>query len=288
MAFFRRRFRKSGFRKRNGSRSIRRSGSKAFNRGRFNRRSNKYRNTRVRIPNRIMPDYTLVRLKDSITYITPVGTTPTAVGELSTINFNIAGNDLFDAFDSLGTPYDDSQPTGFDQWMAFYNNFIVHKSSIAITPLFWNTTVFPAAGNPPYQITITPVTVSGLTSSNIDFDEQPYAKYRIYNQLLALRSSSGYALQQTGQQSPPKVFNSMMTKKMLGVKDLSDYSDVRGTSTTSPVDLWYWNVEIKSLVPAPTTTIASAIQQMGVRIDISYKVQLMDRNTIPESDEPAA
>lgn len=281
MAFFRRR---SGYRKRTASRRFTRKTNRVARRSFGRPRYSKFRRTKVKIPNRIMPDYTLVKMKDSITYITSVGNTPGAVGDFSTINFNIAGNDLFDAFDSLGTPYDDSQPTGFDQWMGFYNNFIVHKSSISVTPLFWNTTEFPAAGNPPYQITITPVTVSGLVSANIDFDEQPYAKYRIFNQLLALRSGTGYALQQTGQQSPPKVYNSMMTKKMLGVKDLSDYADVRGTSSSSPVDLWYWNIEIKSLVPAPTTTIASAIQQMGVRIDISYKAQLLDRNTIPESD----
>lgn len=279
--------RRSGFRKRTASRRFTRKSNRVARRSFGRPRNNKFRRTKVRIPNRIMPDYTLVKMKDSILYITGPGDTPGAVGAQSTINFNIAGNDLFEAFDTLGAPYDDSQPTGFDQWMAFYNNFIVHKSSISIEPMFWDTSDGATTGQPPYQITITPVTVQGLTSATIDFDEQPYCKYRIYNSALALRSPggpSGSAFT-TGQQSPPRVFNSMMTKKVLGVKDLSDYSGVRGTSSASPSELWYWNVEIKSLMPAAAATSAYALTSMGLKIDINYKVQLLDRNTIPESDE---
>lgn len=249
----------------------------------------KYRQTRVKIPTRIMPDYTLVRMKDSITYLTTTGTSAGA-NYSSRINFTISGSDIYAPFDLLGTPYDKYQPTGFSQWMAFYNNFLVHKSSIRITPIYWHHT--GAAGTTaaqPFQITITPVTVDTLTaSSQVEFDEQPYAKYKIYNGIL-LETGSGATGNpvSTGSQTPPYVYNSMMTKKMLGYKDLSDVPAVKGTSTTSPGTQFYWNVEIRSMVPnfAPNASNTLPLPQLGVRIDIYYKVQLSDRNAIPDLDE---
>lgn len=278
--------RRSGFRKRTASRRFTRKTNRVARRSFGRPRYNKYKRSRVRIPNRIMPDYTLVKMKDSVTYITGLGTVPAAVGDVSTINFTISANDLYEAFDLLGTPYDESQPTGFDQWMTFYNSFIVHKSSIRVTPIFWNQVGQDTAAVLPFQITITPVTVASLTSASIDFDEQPYAKYRVFNAPLYQRSATDPVIADTGSQSPPSVFNSMMTKKMLGMKDLSDYSGVRGSDTASPGDQYYWNIEIKSLIPAAAASaVAYTLSSMGLKIDLYSKVQLLDRNTIPESDE---
>lgn len=273
---YRRRYRKS---------NTRRKFRKIFRRTRKYstkyRKPNRYRRTKVSIPNRIISDLTFVKLKDSLVYITPQGTTP-LVDEVSYINFYVSGSDIYDWALSLGPPYNDTQPTGFNEWMQFYGRFIVHKSSIRVTPLFWNNT--SGGTTPPFQITVTPVTVTTLSSATLQFDEQPYARFKINNAVLPLRSATTGSITaaNTGSQQPMFVYNSMMTKKMLGVKDLVDEPDVQGTVNNSPDTQFYWNIEIKSLAPAGASTIPF-MMPMGLKIDTYYKVQFLDRLNIQQS-----
>lgn len=274
MAYRRKRFSRktSRFARRKTSRFAR----KAFGRPRFN----KYRRSRVKIPTRGIADYSLVKLKDAVVINTDVGEVPT-VGDVSYINMIVSGSDLFNAF---GTG---NQPTGFDQWMGFYDKFIVHKSSIKVTPVYWNGV--PTDGHPaPFQICITPITVNTLTSATIQFDEQPYAKTKIYNGSMAIvNNSNAPAPVNTGSQQIPSIYNSMMTKKMLGVKDLSDEDDVKGTDTESPDTQFYWMIEIKSLAalpPSPATPANFQLASLGLKIEMYYKCQFLDRASITNSD----
>ena len=195
--------------------------------------NSKYRRTKVRIPSRVIPDYTLVKLKLSSTIELPAGTTP-AIGTYSYSFFQALGNDLFDPLLSLSV----DQPNGFDQWMSFYRNFIVHKSSIKVTPIYWNTdAVLDGGPVMPFQLIIVPMSGTPLTPTPLttDYSELPYAKARIYSGALPTSNGTTPSLTNSpGQQSLIPLTNSMMTKKILGYKDLSDVSEVRGSSTASP------------------------------------------------------
>jgi len=287
-----RRYRKSNT-QRKGRRFFRNYG-KAYNS--YNNRSgynNKYRRTKVRLPTRIMPDYTLVKMKDTRLLILDQGDLPSD-GTYSSTNEYISGSDIYNCWrDAVGDA--PGQPTGFDQWAAFYKNFIVHKSSIRVTPLYWILNSSGTQRQQPFQITVTPVDVSATgLSFDVSFDEQPYSKFRMYNAPMSFATDTNITATQTGTQTIGSVYNSMMTKKILGYKDLSDVSDVYGVmdpgatvvAGNSPAEQFYWNIEVKSLILSPggdPVPEAFRLPSMVLKVDMYYKVQLLNRRTIIDS-----
>lgn len=248
--------------------------------------------SRVRIPGYIQPDYTLVKLKDRNVFNTVGGTVPEVAGQVSVIDFIIHGSDLYNAFALIPGAYK-SKPSGFNQWMSFYNNFVVHRSGISITPL---GTITPSGQTPrslPYLLTVTPVSISTLTSATVSFEEQPYAKSRTYNGGLPFSSvgtQSSPSPANVGQQSLVSVYNSIMTKKIMGVKDISDDDTYRGSRDESPNDMFYWQVTIESLIPwdgeSPVTNYT--LPQYIIQARMYYKAQLLDRTPIPDSGQDNA
>ena len=99
--------------KRYGSKTTRRP--RTYRKKTTTRRRYSKKNTRtsIRIPNKIMPDYTLVKMSDEYIYITPNGNTPTNIGDISYIDSFVYANDIFDANGLLPVTVG-SQPTGFD------------------------------------------------------------------------------------------------------------------------------------------------------------------------------
>lgn len=287
-----RRYRKSNT-QRKGRRFFRNYG-KAYNS--YNRNSGnnyKYRRTKVKLPTRMMPDYTLVKLKDSRVIILDPGQIPQP-GNYSVTNTYISGSDIYNGFFGASGVSPSSQPTGFDQWAAFYRNFIVHKSSVRVTPLYF----LDDGGDEtpqPFQLTVTPVDVNNITTFATSFDEQPYSKFRIYNGVLPTASATTVQIFNTGNQTMRGVYNSMMTKKILGYKDLVDVGEVQGVMDTgalvdpnsSPSEMFYWNIEVKSLVLAPPGAPVPdyAIRGIAVKVDIYYKVQLLNRKTVIDSGD---
>ena len=270
-----------------GRRTTRRRGA---TRRRYSRSSvQARRRTRIRIPGYIQPDYTLVRLKDRNVFNTVGGTVPEEAGQVSVIDFIIHGSDLYNAFALIPGAYK-SKPSGFNQWMSFYNNFVVHKSGISITPL---GTITPSGQTPrslPYLLTVTPVSISTLTSATVSFEEQPYAKSRTYNGGLPFNSVgaiSSPSPANVGQQSLVSVYNSVMTKKIMGVKDISDDDTYRGSRDGSPADMFYWQVTIESLIPWDgTSPVANyTLPQYIIQVRMYYKAQLLDRTPIPDSGQ---
>ena len=282
---YRRRYRKS---------NTRRKFRKIFRRSTKYRtkysKSRAYRRTKVRMPTRIMPDYTLVKLKDSRILILEPGNNPTD-GTYSVSNLYISGSDIYNAW-QIPNLEPRAGPTGFDQWAAFYANFIVHKSSVRVTPLHWITSATDSPA--PFQLTVTPVDANGIATFETSFDEQPYSKFRMYNGVLSVASSTALnSPQNTGTQNFQSVINSMMTKKILGYKDLSDVPEVQGQMSTSanvnggisPDTQFYWNIEAKSLVlrPPASTSTSFVLSSIAVKVDIYYKVQLLNRRSLPDS-----
>lgn len=243
------------------------------------------RRTRVRIPGYVQPDYTLVRMKDRNVFTTSAGTVPTVAGHTSSIDFQIHGSDIFDAFALIPSALS-TQPTGFNQWMTFYNRFLVHRSGIQVTPI----AIKPTDSAPtqlPFMIIITPVTINTLTSSNVSFEEQPYSRAKTYSggQAFVSGVSAPSSVSSPGQQRLVSVSNSIMTKKIAGVKDLSDDDNYKGSATASPNDMFYWQVSIVSLVPWDgVSPVANyTLDPYIIQARMFYSVQLLDRNTIPDS-----
>lgn len=282
---YRRRYRKSNTR-RKFRKSLRRA-RKSYSRY---RKPNTYRRTKVRLPTRVMPDYTLVKMKDSRVIILEAGNNPTD-GTYSVSNSFISGNDIYNAWQF---PNGDERagPTGFDQWAAFYNNFIVHKSSVKVTPLYWITTTGDAPA--PFQLTVTPVDADNIVTFSTSFDEQPYSRFKMYNGVLTTSTDTALgAVANSGTQNYQSVINSMMTKKILGYKDLVDIPAVQGVMIpqtnvnpgNSPDQNFYWNIEAKSLVlrPPASTSTTFVLSSMAVKVDIYYKVQLINRRALVDS-----
>lgn len=243
--------------------------------------------TRIRIPGYIQPDYTLVKMKDRNVFNTVGGTVPEVAGQVSVIDFIIHGSDLFNAFALIPSAYK-TKPSGFNQWMSFYNNFVVHKSGISITPLGVKLPQGRSQMSLPYLLTITPVSVSTLTSATVSFEEQPYAKSRTYNGLLPFNSVGSVTPPtpgNVGQQSLISVYNSIMTKKIMGVKDISDDDTYRGSRDESPNDMFYWQVTIESLIPwdGESNVANYTLPQFIIQARMYYRAQLLDRTPIPDS-----
>lgn len=252
---------------------------------RYSRINNKYRRTKVKVPTRVLPDYTLVKLKCSSTFEIPAGSTP-GVGTYSFSQATAIGNDIFDPFGTLSV----DQPNGFDQWMAFYRNFIVHKSSIKVTPMYWNVDAV-VDGGPimPFQLSIVPYSTSaGFPSPGTsDPSELPYAKSKLYSGVFP--QTTGVAPQYIaastpGQQAMVGLVNSMMTKKILGYKDLSDVETVRGSATASPAETFSYAIICKSTIPGAGAALTNfRLSPLGIRVDMYFKCQLLNRVDVPDS-----
>ena len=81
----------------------------------------------------------------------------------------------------------------------------------------------------------------------------------------------------------------MMTKKMLGIKNLTDYGDVQGTAAASPSEVFYWNIEVRSLIQRPAGSASGAgyqLAKLDLKIDIFYKCHFLDRNTGLDTTNP--
>lgn len=286
---------KRRYRKSNTSRKFRKSVRRYRKSYSRHRKSSAYRRTKVKMPTRIMPDYTLVKMKDTRIIILDPGQAPQD-GAYSVTNAYISGNDIYNCWQGGNTDPVEGRPTGFDQWAAFYRNFIVHKSSVKVTPLYWITTANTDAPLP-FQLTVTPVDANNLNTFATSFDEQPYSRFKMYNGvLLGTTSTTVSAPPNTGNQAFQSVINSMMTKKILGYKTLSDVPEVQGVMqadnvlnplANSPQTEFYWNIEAKSLVLQPPggPTPAYKIGGIAVKVDIYYKVQLLNRRNIVDSGD---
>lgn len=279
----------SKYRKRRygSKRSTRRYGSKRY-RSKSRYGSKKYpakaRRTTLKV-DRLLRDTTLVKFHDYNTFVTVEPSLPSGGAPTSYVNFYLSASDLYYAF---GPYAPNSRPTGFNEWMAFYNNFLVHESFIKITPICYyqpnEATVADYSGS--FELTVLPVTVNTLTTATVTFSEQPYAKTKIFNGMPTISSTGTYTLSAT-QNYLGSITNCVKNKKMLGYGRLSDVPALFGTSTSSPAEQVYWMVEIRANpFWLSTSSVPAADLQMPpimLRVDLWSKAQLRDRKLIPDS-----
>lgn len=130
--------------------------------------------------------------------------------------FVIRGNDCYDPQYSVGG----SQPTGFDQYMAFYNNFYVSGSRLKVTVY--------SDGPADSEFYILPTKYASVAISGYDPSEYPLyrGKYVSGN---GASAKSGTVL---------KSYRG--TKQMMVVPDPASQTVFWGTDAASPTQQWYW------------------------------------------------
>lgn len=165
----------------------------------------------------------------------------------------IRGNDLYDPLSNSGT----NQPTGFDQWCSqtgLYNQFVVHGCKIRYE--FINLSATAAL-----DISVYPVMESNATVTTISGPNQPY----VTNALCGTGNG----------QNKVVIKKFMKTKKMIGIRDLSDFEGIRGRyngSPASPVNyIWNWASDV-----APVGSDISSPSYI-VKRELTYYVQFLTR-----------
>jgi hypothetical protein len=221
-----------------------------------------------------MPDYSLVKLKNRFT-LTLSDFTLTN-GKLSAYTM-VVGNDMFNALGAQSAPY--TQPTGFDEWMAMYDQYIVHQSAVKVIPLAYRTSgEDEVTQHLPFRLVIVPFRSTVFNIATIDPTEVAYSRSKVYNgNSIPVVDNDGTVVSNAdaGNTSIRGVFNRMSTKKILGYKDLADVEEVRGVaSTTAPSRKWSWLVYVETLIP---TTTDPDDYSMLLEAQIYYKAQFISR-----------
>ena len=227
-------------------------------RSRFSRRRGI---TSMRSRTTVAPDTAYTKLK---MYDLSYRTAPMAPEIVLADNYNsgriIRANDIYDPKYVSGA----IQPTGFDQWCTqtgLYNQFIVHGCKIRYE--FVNLSSTSAL-----NISVYPVLESNTQITGISGPNQPY----VTNALCG--SGSG--------QNKVVIKKFMKTKKMFGIKDLSDNANVRGSFSGGPTSNYVWNwASDVSLAGSDT-----ASPQYIVKRELTYYVQFLTRPTVVDSAAP--
>lgn len=162
--------------------------------------------------------------------------------------YAFCGNSIFDP-DRTGTGH---QPTGYDEWGAFYGNWIVHSSAIKVTAVSQST----LPGNSNGIITIMPKHAYTDTIDYRSSDTLPGAKSR-----MVAGNASG----------PIHMRNYGTTRYMKAQKGQVIDQDFMGTTTSSPGEsnIWFWYIVVDALDGATA-------QLYDIKVEITYYVEFMN------------
>jgi hypothetical protein len=169
------------------------------------------------------------------------------------VEHNFTGNGLFDP-DVTGTG---TQPTGFDQWMAFFQRYRViasHFRARVINP----TAATNAAAMA--DISIVPTNTTTAFANSDIAGSQPYARRNLVNEI------------GMGPNGPARLEASMETDLILGTSRDAVISEENysGTASANPSNLWYWRLTQE---PADLASNSTGIYE----IEITYLVDFYER-----------
>ena len=265
------------------------------------RRSRRTRSTISRMPTTIVPDRLITKLRVTDTMFLTGFFSPDA----TTTNNAFSYKDLLI---TVGNPYSvygvvtDDVPAGLKTWANFYNEVATIYAKVKVTPLSWaalsNETVANSGAGIPYSVCLCPVQVgNAISSSTIDFMEQPYARYKFFTQTASyaqLSTSTGPSPRnmfsaQSGNSVERSVINAMSSKKILSYKDIMDYDadpplwiSTVAPQSTSP---WGFVLTVKSSLPWDGQIASSpqyTLPDLYIRIDVTYKLMFRGRKTIAD------
>lgn len=179
---------------------------------------------------------TLKYVEGYITVDPPIG---------SSSAFIMRANDLFDPnLTSTG-----HQPTGFDQYMAMYNKFVVYASKIKVVAFTTDTETLD---------TVVGVTVydSSTTQSTVEnYLEQPMCDWRVVP---------------AGAGAQPVTFSTAWNARAFSGTDPKTNDLLHGNSTTSPSKQWYYHVFVGA------TGAAENPGSVKYTIEVEYLVKFFE------------
>lgn len=227
-------------RKRNG---MRRFKKRSYNRKRFYRKRkyhgpSKYVNRSMLV----LPDRYFAKLKYCRTQ-NVTGASPQY--------FTFNGNSAYDPENATGG----GQPVGFDQLIGLYDGFRVRGCKIVVKA------IGVSGSHAPTKILIIP-TNDGNAITNFDSTEcQPYVRSSV---------TAGYG-------GPLTVIkNYISTRKILGIKDISNASQYAGSSSANPATLWFWIVAFQLLA-------GGSITALSVDYQLTYYTEFFDRKVLTDA-----
>lgn len=151
------------------------------------------------------------------------------------------------------------QPLGFDEWMNFYEHYMVLGSKI--TAIGSQTT---AASADAYLVAELKPSSAASTTNITTILEQKGANYR----LITGRDGRFGSATVTAYYSPKKFFN---------LRNPRDEQDLRGTASSNPVENAYFQI---SVTPSLSSTDPSPVE---VLCTIEYTVLLTERKPLAQS-----
>jgi len=173
----------------------------------------------------------------------------TSTGGATSYEWVYRGNGPFDPEVAAGG----GQPTGYDQWSAFYSSQRTHGSSITIVGT--NGSTGSQAG-----LTLLPTNAATGTTQALTLT-YPYVKHTVAGQL---NSDNKF-----------KLYNRMTTVKLEGIQSIEGDDAFASVIGALPANQWYWNFGVFSTGGAITglalqfiATIIYDIEYFG-RIDLA-------------------
>lgn len=226
-------------------------------RRRFSRKYGKTRMSRMVSRNAIAPDTAFTKLRYAYLATYTPGL-PTPSGTLAT-NFSngrlVRGNDIYDPQSTSGVV----PATGFNQWCSqtgLYQEFVVHASKIKVEAINLDANAV--------SIALYPIMENNATITTIDGNEQAYARTAFVG------TASG--------NNRVTLKNFMKTKKMIGVRDLIDDEQSKGSYAASPNALNIWDWALDCVEPS-----GSATGNLSVKVVVTYYVQFLQRPVVSVS-----
>lgn len=155
------------------------------------------------------------------------------------------------------------QPTGYDQWSAFYAKYRVIASSVSVKFVSQSSTAVSYSSIcyvvPSKQI----YSPGSITAKELITNK--YARYRI-------NASS------SGSDAVSNVRHYISTKKITGTPEDKD-EHYTAAVTTTPAEEWYWSVGVVPLNYAVSSTDVS----VHALVTVNYYIEFFDRKLINDS-----
>jgi len=139
-----------------------------------------------------------------------------------------------------------SRPLGWDQWNAFYNDYICYASSISMS--------FMDGGTVPFEACIGPDSDPVGPATMQQAIEQPYYKYKVCN----------------GAFAPQTRLHHKFAVKVLEGKRLGSDDTFQTGMASNPVNTKYWHLGLVQSLSGASVTVYC-------RFNIYYKVRLLRR-----------
>lgn len=227
--------------------------SRALNRRKWKRRFNRPSSLRVR--KTLITDQVFVKLK----YRTQQKLNATGIYD----SWIVSGNNMYDP-DFTGVGH---QPTGFDQYSAFFNKYLVYGCKIKVTMqnnltgTMVNAYIVPSDSGAP----------TWLGDGNYDPNDQPNTKQAILQ---------GYSINPARSSC---VLKHYMTTKKIWEDTQLDPNDYGAVTTTSPSKLWYFIIyntvyQFNGGGTATSVTFATILD-----VKMTYYAKFFDRKFVIES-----